>query len=71
MLVNMLPITCYVLDNMRSSSNWVLDLPWTHHKLTQPRLGGSHQFSFIIYFGPIHEGYIEMVEIIKNPKMDS
>ncbi len=51
--------------------NWILDLPRFHHKLTQPRLGRSHQFSFIIHFGPISEGYIEMVEILESPKMDS
>jgi hypothetical protein len=51
--------------------NWVVDLPWIHHKVTQPRLRRSHQFSFIVYFGPIREGYIEMVEIFKSPKIDS
>jgi hypothetical protein len=56
---------------MHLEPNWVLDLPWIHHKLTQPRFGKSHQFSFIVYFGLIHEGYIEMIEILKSPKMDS
>jgi len=56
---------------MHLEPNWVLDLPWIHHKLAQPKFGRSHQFSFIVYFGPICEGYMEMVEILKSPKMDS
>ncbi len=56
---------------MHLEPNWVLDLPWIHHKFTQLTFGRSHQFSFTVYFGPIREGYIEMIEILKSPKMDS